>query len=85
MPQLKLYNFSPSKAPPDTIEEMDQWFNDEVTQASIEPSDTFDITNQGPVNGSSINLPLAEKIFQGIQLLKKAWMQFKQRWSKRNK
>ena len=77
---IRLYRFRPTSQPPHNIKQMNQWFQKEVEEASIEPIDSYEITEQGPT-GNPNNLPLAKKIFQGLLLLNKIWLQFKDRWS----
>lgn len=79
MQHIRLYKFSPNSKPPLRIKHMYQWFKHEVNTASIEPVDTFEISNQGPINGSNENRPLAIKIFKGMLRLKKVFESFKKR------
>lgn len=80
MQHIRLYRFSPSSQPPPKINKMNHWFNQEVSDASIQPVDTFQITEQGPVNGKPENLPLALRIYNGMMQLKKAFESLKNRF-----
>lgn len=79
MRYIRLYRFTPRSQPPSKIQQMYQWFKAEVTDASIEPIDTFKISDKGPVNGSNDNRPFAIKLFMGMLYLEKAFEILKKR------
>lgn len=74
---IRLYSFSPKSQPPTKIQNMHKWFVKEVSSASIEPIETYEITEDGPSNGNATQLPLARKLFDGLMLLKKAYQRIK--------
>ena len=79
MRYIRLYRFSPKSQPPSKIQLMYPWFKDEVANASIEPYDTYEISDKGPVKGSAKNRPLAKTLFTAMLHLKKAFVALKKR------
>lgn len=77
MPQIQIYRFSPKSKPPSQVRKMLQWFSTEVSSASIKPVDTYEISKDGPVNGSDKHLSFAFKLFKGLMKLKKEFNWFK--------
>jgi len=79
MQHIRFYQFSPKLQPPAQSRQLYQWFKTEVANASIEPVDTFAISNKGPIHGSNKNLSLANKLYEGILSLQSAFKRFKKR------
>ncbi len=79
MPHIRIYRFPTKSQPPSQINKMLNWFNKEVSDASVEPVDSYRITKNGPVEGSEKHLSLAIKMFNGLMLLKKEFVRFKKR------
>ena len=79
MRYIRLYRFSPKSQPPSKIQFMNQWFKNEVADASIEPYDTYEISDKGPINGSAHNKPLAIALHKVILHLKKAFVDLNKR------
>lgn len=76
---IRLYRFRPRSQPPFKMHHMYHWFKSEISHASIEPVDTFEISDEGPIHGSNENKPFAVKLFRGILRLKTAFENFKKR------
>ena len=80
MPRIRIYKFSPKSQPPSQIHNMFNWFNTEVSTASIEPVDSYEISNNDLINGSDKHLSIATRLYKGLMLLKKEFERLKQRW-----
>lgn len=76
---IRFYKFGPKVTPPFKIEQLHTWFESEISEDSIQPVDVFEIKENGPINGSDKNKPLAMKLFAGLLNLKKAYKYFKNR------
>ena len=79
MPQIRIYRFRPTSKPPPKIGKLYPWFKKEVVDAAIEPVDSYEIPEKGPINGSGTHLPLANKLLKGFRYFKKAYTWFKKR------
>jgi hypothetical protein len=77
MQRINLYQFSPKSKPPTKTNLLYGWFKKEISIRSIAPIDVFEVTKQGPVNGSLKNKKFAIQIFRGTQYLKKSFEKFK--------
>ncbi len=79
MPQVSLFKFKPQTPPPVEIKQLEQWFENEVENASVLPYDQFELREDGPSDALPANLDLAIRIRKGMLLLKKAWAWFKRK------
>jgi len=76
---IRLYRFSPTRQPPFKIKQVYPWFKEEVQSTSIEPVDTYEISNDSLMGGSEENRSFAAKILKGLKLVKEACAYLKQR------
>jgi hypothetical protein len=75
---IRFYRFNPSTQPPIEIKRIYPWFKEEIKTASIEPLDTFVMTEQWPTGGKLENLAQAKNIFSILKRIKKAYTYLKQ-------
>lgn len=78
MPQIRIYQFRPASQPPSKVHKMYSWFKTEVTTAAIEPVDSYEIAENGSINGNGTHASLATKLCKGFAYFKKAFAWFKQ-------
>lgn len=82
MKLIRFYRFSPTSQPPFQLKKIYPWFKEELQNSSIEPVDTYEISNNDDlIGGSEENRSLAKKILHGLKLVKAACAYLKQRLS----
>jgi hypothetical protein len=81
MRYIRFYRFSPSSQPPVQIHQLYSWFKEELTHSSIIPVASFEIDENTPLHGNAQYLTWTKQILKGLSILKKAFLDFRNRRS----